>query len=138
MIDHFFITHAYDISKWIKRVSILLLMSVLLSMIFTKCTTGKPSIFGYKPFFIMSESMEPTIHKHQFVLAVPVDADEVQVGDIVTYDLYSNVNKALKETIIHRVIAINDDGSFFFKGDNNEKADKAVDASRIGYKIILY
>lgn len=86
----------------------------------------------------MSGSMEPTIHTHQFVIAVPITPDKIKVGDIVTYDLHSTLNRNIKETIIHRVIAINDDDTFVFKGDNNAEPDEPVRAQNIGYKIIRY
>lgn len=138
MIDHFFIEHGDAIKKWIFRIIILINISIMLSMGISKGITGKATIFGYRPFFIMSESMEPTIMTHQFVVAVPVQPEDVEVGDIVTYDLYSNVTDKIKQTIIHRVVTINEDGTFIFKGDNNQSEDKPVAASRIGYKIIWY
>lgn len=112
-------------------------VTVILSMTITKYTSGKATIFGYKPFFIMSGSMEPTIHTHQLVVAVPITPDKVKVGDIVTYDLHSTLNRNIKKTIIHRVIAIDND-KFIFKGDNNSKADEPVNPENIGYKIIRY
>ena len=138
MIEHFFLEQGENIKKWLLRIIIILNVIIVLSMGFTKCVTGKATIFGYRPFFIMSESMEPTIMTHQLVVAVPVNPEEIEVGDIVTYDLYSNLSDNIKQTIIHRVIAINDDGTFVFKGDNNSGVDKPVDGSRIGYKVIWY
>ena len=94
--------------------------------------TGKSHIFGYKPLFIMSGSMEPTIKTYQLVLSVPVTADEVSVNDIVTYTSPSGLR------IIHRIIDITDEG-FVFKGDNNAKSDEnIVKADQIGYKVIWY
>jgi signal peptidase I len=138
MVEHFFLKYGDVIKAWIYRLIIVINLTIVLSMIITNYTTGKATIFGYRPFFIMSESMEPTIMTHQVVLAVPIEPEDVEVGDIVTYNLYSNVSESIKQTIIHRVVAIQEDGTFIFKGDNNEKLDNPVDASRIGYKIIWY
>lgn len=138
MVEHFFLEHGNSIKKWLLRIIIFLNIAIVSSMGITKCLTGKATIFGYRPFFIMSASMEPTIMTHQLVVAVPVNPEDVEVGDIITYDLYSNISSSIKQTIIHRVVAINDDGTFVFKGDNNDEADKPVDASRIGYKVIWY
>ena len=138
MVEHFFLEHGENIKKWLLRIIIVLNLVIILSMGVTKGVTGKATIFGYRPFFIMSESMEPTIMTHQLVVAMPVNPEEIEVGDIVTYDLYSNLSNVIKQTIIHRVVAINDDGTFVFKGDNNSEADRPVDASRIGYKVIWY
>ena len=138
MVEHFIVKHSDNIKKWLFRLLIIFNMTIVLSMCVTKGITGKATVFGYRPFFIMSESMEPTIMTHQVVVAVPVEPEDVEVGDIVTYDLYSNVTDKIKQTIIHRVVAINEDGTFIFKGDNNQSEDKPVSASRIGYKIIWY
>lgn len=138
MVEHFFLEHGDKIKKWLLRIIIILNLTVIASMGITKGITGKATIFGYRPFFIMSASMEPTIMTHQLVIAVPVSAEDVEIGDIVTYDLYSNVSSSIKQTIIHRVIGINEDGTYIFKGDNNSKSDKPVDGSRIGYKVIWY
>lgn len=138
MVEHFFLKHGDNIKKWLFRVFICFNLIIVLSMCITKITSGKATVFGYRPFFIMSESMEPTIMTHQFVIAIPVEPEDVVVGDIVTYDLYSNISPMIKQTIIHRIVDINDDGTFIFKGDNNKNTDKPVDVSRIGYKVICY
>ena len=82
----------------------------------------------------MSPSMEPTIMTHQIVLAKTCDADGVQVGDIVAYDKDNS-----SKTIIHRITKINEDGTFVFKGDNNEVRDEAdIRPEQILYKIVWY
>lgn len=103
------------------------------SMLYTNCTTGKPTILGIRPMFVCSGSMEPTIRTYSVILSVPIDADDVEKGDIVTY---RNANGTI---ICHRVIDITDEGYFKFKGDNNSKEDKQlVSPEQILYKIIWY
>jgi signal peptidase len=138
MVEHFFLEHGEVIKKWLFRMIIIFNLVIVLSMVITRCVTGKATIFGYRPFFIMSASMEPTIMTHQLVIAVPVEPEDVEIGDIVTYEKYSNVSNSITQTIIHRVVTINEDGTFTFKGDNNDASDEPVDGSRIGYKIIWY
>ena len=105
-----------------------------LSLFITNKVTGKANIFGYKPFFIMSPSMEPVIMTHQLVLAKTIDASKVQIGDIVAYDKDNS-----SKTVIHRIIDINEDGTFIFKGDNNEERDKDdIRPEQILYKIVWY
>lgn len=122
--------------KVIKILQILLIFVCSLcfvSMIYTDRTTGKPTIFGYRPMFVCSGSMEPTIRTYSVILSVPIDADDVEKGDIVTY---RNANGTI---ICHRVIDITDEGYFKFKGDNNSKEDKQlVSPEQIMYKIIWY
>ena len=75
-----------------------------LSFLITGIETGKPSIFGFRPFYVMTGSMEPTIRTHSLVLAVPISPEEVREGDIVTYtrtafDMISN-NSMLRLALI--------------------------------------
>lgn len=107
-----------------------ILAACFLSIMATKFATGKPSIFGFRPILVVSGSMEPTIKTGSIVIASPIDAKDVQIGDIVTY-------KCKGATIVHRVIEITDDGLFVFKGDHNQNEDDPVDPSQIGY-IIKY
>lgn len=137
MIDHWMLQHGEKMKKGIAWIIILLSMSVMLSMVITKQISGKASVFGVRPYFIMSGSMEPTIKTHQFVLAVPVDPDEIAVGDIVSYDKHFVGNKAIKRTIIHRIIRIDGD-EITCKGDNNDAADAPIDRSCVQYKVIKY
>ena len=111
---------------------------VIFLLAFSKFTTGKASIFGYKPFFIMSGSMEPTIHTHQLVLGQLTSSEEVEVGDIVSYTLYDETG-LFHEEIIHRIIGLTDDGEYIFKGDANSKQDKlSVSKEQINFKNIMY
>ena len=114
-------------------------IGLFISAIYYKVTYGEFLIMGYKPFFIMSDSMEPCISTYQFVLAKQIEADELQVGDIAAYELYSDATDVIKETVIHRVHAINEDETYIFKGDNNLNVDsKPIQKARIKYKIVIY
>ena len=78
-----------------------------------------PSIAGYKPFVVLSGSMEPEIktgavaynNTHEKV-------EDVKVGDVIVF-------KAGKSYVTHRVIRINDDNTFTTKGDANQTEDLA-------------
>ena len=114
---------------------LVLSLSILLSCISTKLITGKASVFGLRPLYIPTESMEPTIHAGSFALAVPADADDVGIGDIVVYK--GMVEGKVKAQIVHRII-YSDGEHFYFKGDNNEKMDPVVSPDQIMYKVIWY
>ena len=120
--------------KMIERLVDVILIFVLASLVYyllTGITTGKPNVFGYRIFYIPTESMMPVIHPGDFVIGVPVDYEDVQVGDIVTYKSKSN-----GITICHRVIERTEKG-FVFKGDHNKEVDAdLVGEKEIGYKIL--
>ena len=107
---------------------------VLCSLAFTKITTGHASVFGYRIFYIMSESMEPTIMTNQFTIAHTISPENVEVGDILAYDRGDIV-------VIHRVIEVDETAKgrvFYFQGDNNDFVDNPVYEEQIMYEIVVY
>lgn len=110
---------------------------ILLSMIGSEILTGWSSVFSYRVFFIMSESMEPEIKENGFVIGkiLPKDSEQ-EVGEIYAY---RRAGRFGEEIIIHRFISIGEDGSYQFKGDNNELPDeRPVERDDIGYVIVAY
>lgn len=110
---------------------------ILLSMIVSKIVTGWSSVFSYRVFFIMSESMEPEIYENQFVIGRMLSKDkEPETGEIYAYRRKGIIGEKI---IIHRLVAVTDDGRYKFKGDNNEVADEElVDRGDVGYIIEIY
>lgn len=110
---------------------------MLVSMVVSKAVTGWSSIFSYRVFYIMSESMEPVIHENQLVMGKLLPADAVlQVGEIYAYRKKGAFGT---EIIIHRLIEITGDGQYRFRGDNNALPDEdPVKQDEIGYYIVLF
>lgn len=108
---------------------------VLASMIISKAVTGWSSVFSYRMFYIMSESMEPVIAENSLAIGkVLSDSEMLQVGNIYAYKMDGILGQ---EIVIHRLIAIMEDGRYQFKGDNNELPDEVlVEREDIGYEII--
>lgn len=83
-----------------------------------------PNIGGYFPLMVESESMEPTIMTGDLIIVHTVDnADDLQVGDIVTYW----ENQPGGALITHRIAEITTDSDgkkvYRTKGDGNVIAD---------------
>lgn len=110
---------------------------VLASMLISKAVTGWCSVFSYRVFYIMSESMESVIAENGLVIGKVVPKDEkLKVGSIYAYKRDGILGQ---EIVIHRMIAITEDGRYWFQGDNNELPDEAlVEREDIGYEIIVY
>lgn len=91
-------------------ITIIILISGTISM-----KNGKIfSIFGYSLSNVPTESMVPTIAVDDIVIFKNVPYEDIEVNDIIVYYFAKdNIN------IVHRVIKINDDGTFLTKGDNN-------------------
>lgn len=79
-----------------------------------------PSFLGYKPFIVLTGSMEPVFAPGDLVIVKSTSAENVQEGDIISFREGSAV-------VTHRVMSIEEtDGErrFFTKGDNNNTADR--------------
>ena len=80
---------------------------------------------GYKPFIVMSGSMETTINIGDLVIVKKVNSSSIHTGDIIAF-------KNGNIVISHRVKeVINDSGIYKFKtkGDNNNVADDFIVSS---------
>lgn len=79
-----------------------------------------PSFFGWKPFIVLSGSMETSIYTGDLVVVKETDAISLKVDDIIAFR-----NEADTVTT-HRIVdVINQNGNVCFrtKGDNNNTED---------------
>mgnify|MGYP000742144538 FL=1 len=87
---------------------------------------GVGNLFGYMPFSIQTQSMEPTIKAGDVVIGKEVDFNTLKEGDIITYWTTVDEQKILNTHRITKVIS-NGKGSvpsFKTKGDNNQIEDE--------------
>jgi len=127
------------IEKIIDNLLFFVICACAFSCLVTLILSGKPNLFGYRPFFVMTDSMEPTILAHSLVVAVPISAEDVKVGDIVTYTRKATDTAGghfhINLTVVHRVKAVNGD-TFIFQGDNEAEPDPPVMGEQIGYRVV--
>ena len=99
-----------------------------------------PSIAGYEAYVVYSGSMEPAIAAGDLAVVAPVRAEELRVGDVITY----RTPQRPDVIVTHRLVDIqhDDDGrlSFHTKGDANQSIDQvAVDQGsvlgRVAYAV---
>lgn len=106
-------------------VDVLLLALVVLGL--AGIILGKAVPFvGYPVLVIVGGSMEPAIHLGAAAILERVDADQIAVGDVVSF------KTGQQTTFTHRVtrIAQRDDGIYFeTKGDANETIDPVLSPS---------
>ena len=95
----------------------------------TKSFTNKeevPSIGGKLPLIVLTDSMYPEIHSGDLIICSTVDAEDVEVEDVISFfDPMGNGTSV----VTHRVIEIvEENGTLMFKtkGDNNNVEDKAL------------
>ena len=83
-----------------------------------------PSVGGYFPMIVLTDSMDPEIQSGDLIFCHTVEAEAVQVGDIISfYDPMGNGSTV----VTHRVMEIKDEDnelSFITKGDNNNTEDQ--------------
>ena len=115
-----------SVSNWLVIVACAVLVPILIMnlVIMYKANTNKdevPSVFGYKPFIVLSGSMETKIHRGDLIITKIIDPDTLKVEDIIAF-------RDAEETITtHRIIEIVErDGETYFitKGDNNNSQDQ--------------
>ncbi len=115
-----------SVSNWIVIIACVILIPILvinLSIMFQAKTNEDvvPSIFGYKPFMVLSGSMETEIRKGDLIITKIVDPSALQVDDVIAF------RDAAGTVTTHRIIDIVvKDGQTYFitKGDNNSSQDR--------------
>ena len=77
-----------------------------------------PNLIGYKSFAVVSGSMEPNIHVGSIVYTKEVEFNDLEVGDIISYQISGDT------IVTHRINSINSDKqTIVTKGDANETVD---------------
>ena len=112
------------IKKAISIIVILILIQILLISIVILVDSHThpnevPSFFGWKPFIVLSGSMETQISAGDIVVVKEIDTNELKKGDIIAF-------KDGNIVITHRIDEVTEiDGKtqYITKGDNNNTQD---------------
>ena len=93
-----------------------------------------PNLLGMKSLAVLSGSMEPKIPVGSIVIIYDVEPDELQTGDVITYNLGGGT------LVTHRVVEVDvDNQSIITKGDANEVEDGApVSFSQVVGKMKMH
>ena len=83
-----------------------------------------PKLAGATPLTVLTTSMEPGLPPGTLIMVRPVEMSDIQVGDIITYQIRSGE----PDVITHRVIGIQPVATgemrLILQGDNNGAADE--------------
>ena len=111
-------------------VNFLLILALVLAFVCTysayvsEVNNGVPSLMGYLPMSVQSDSMAPFFKEGDMVIARTVeDPTTLQEGDVITFWTIINGERALNT---HRIVSVEDGGSFRYfvtKGDANPVED---------------
>ena len=103
----------------LKKICNALSAMILVVMILIAGVLLLPYAFGYQTLAVLSGSMEPAYHVGSIVFVKKVPADEIKVGDPITFRLSNEATFAT-----HRVVRIDKDKKqFVTKGDANNMED---------------
>ena len=101
-----------------KCLNIISRVAVIIIVILTVLLLGA-KLAGFKPFVVLSGSMEPAYHVGSLIYVKEMPADEIKVGDPITFVMDEQLNIAT-----HRVVDIdNENQTFTTKGDANDYPD---------------
>lgn len=82
-----------------------------------------PSMFGYKPLTVLTNSMQPKIDAGDMIFIQEIPTENIKVGDVITF------KETETKLITHRVIEKTNEG-FVTKGDNNNVKDQGIVAPK--------
>ena len=95
--------------KWILNlieITILIIISFFAFLLIFQSTFLKnKSIFGYRSYVIASNSMYPVLEYGDVILVKDINFDDIEIGDIITYQ--GNNGELKNKIITHEVIDIN-------------------------------
>lgn len=115
--------------KFIKFIADLLIIALLLLV----CAISIPKFLKIQPLTVLSGSMEPAYHVGSLVYVRETKADQIQVGDTITFHLNEDT------MVTHRVVSKDEESqSFKTKGDaNNVEDSSAVAYEQVVGKVIF-
>jgi signal peptidase len=115
----------HSLTRLLRRTLDVLLVGLILLVLATMLLArGVPALTGGTTFVVGGGSMEPTIPLGAVVLAMPVSADELAVGDVVSVQVGPQ-----KAVFTHRIARLIDrEGAVWIetRGDANEDPDPSI------------
>ena len=97
---------------WIKSTLFFLLAALLLAYILVEAFAPSQTvrIFGFKPYVVLTQSMEPKINVDDVVIVKRPNTESLEVGDIITFSVDIN-NDGTDEVVTHYVYSLEYDSS---------------------------
>jgi signal peptidase len=83
---------------------------------------GVPALVGGSAMTVLTQSMEPNLPPGTLVVIRPTPVDEIEVGDVITYQIRSGEAAVVSHRVISKTYA-EGEVSFLTQGDNNDAPD---------------
>lgn len=111
-----------QVVSWLALFMVLALLAVMVVV---------PRVAGATPYTVLTGSMRPNLPPGSLAVVRPVPAEELRIGDVVTYQLKSGE----PDVVTHRVVAVGSslggEQQFIMRGDANNADDAPVIAAQI-------
>ena len=121
----------------IKIILLILLVLFVIATAYQKVIPNNPSVFGFRTYSIITNSMYPKLKKGDVILIKEQKISDYKVGDIVTF---KGMDGDLKGKIVtHEIVGITKENNrriFYTKGIKNISNDPAVYEEQILGKVI--
>lgn len=134
------VSKGYRVVAVIKTIFIYLLSAciIIAAILFVMNNNPQKSIFGYRYYTVLTASMEPELSVGDLVIVKLSDADEIEVGDVITFNPSSNSDAYLTHRVTEKLADYEGTGVTCFrtKGDANETEDSfLIEDSRVIGKV---
>ena len=113
------IRRVVDVVEW----ALLLIAIGLAAYVMINASQGKAvKLFGNSLLHIVTGSMEPTVSVGDYIYIKDVEISDLKQGDIIAY--YSEDPEIAGKLVLHRIVNINEDGTYQTMGDANPIPDR--------------
>lgn len=126
----------YKITEIIRTVFIYLLSIcvIVAALLFAADNSPQKSLFGYRYYVVKTPSMEPALSVGDLIIVKLVNAADIEVGDVLTFNPSSDPDTYLTHRVTQKLENYEGTGVTCFKtkGDANEAEDSfLIDSSRV-------
>lgn len=111
---------------------------VVSAILFAMDKSPQKSVFGFRYYTVLTPSMEPAYSVGDVVIVKLANADEINTGDVITFNPSSDNNAYLTHRVTEKIQNYEGTGVTCFrtKGDSNNMDDSfLIDSSRVIGKV---
>ena len=126
----------YRVFRLVRKIFIYLLAVgiIVAALLFAASNSPNKSLFGYRYYTVLTPSMEPVYSVGDMVFVKITSADQINVGDVITFNPSSDGEAYLTHRVIEKFENYNGTGVTCFrtKGDANDTEDSfLIDEDRV-------
>lgn len=130
------VSAGYKAIEIIRTVFIYLLSACIIvaALLFAADNSPQKSLFGYRYYVVKTPSMEPALSVGDLIIVKLVNAADIEVGDVLTFNPSSDAETYLTHRVTQKLENYEGSGVTCFrtKGDANETEDSfLIDSSRV-------